>query len=103
MKTKDAIRGYAALSTEVRVSILKLLAKAGTEGLAAGEIARKLNMPHNSLSQQMSVLVAAGLVYQKRESRNVFYRIDFGGIRSLIRFLAVDCIGGRKIGVTIDA
>jgi ArsR family transcriptional regulator, arsenate/arsenite/antimonite-responsive transcriptional repressor len=102
MDLKHAAEGYFALSTDVRLSILKLLAKAGSDGIASGEIARKLGVPSNSLSQQLAVLAAAGLVTQEREGRNVFYALDLEEIKRLIRILAVDCAGGRLKGVKID-
>lgn len=102
MDIERAIHGYSALSTEVRLKILRLLAKAGDEGVASGEIARKLEIPANSLSQQMFLLGAAGLVSQQREGRNVFYKIDLDAVKWLIKFLAMDCAAGRLKGVKID-
>lgn len=103
MDLERAIQGYAALSTDVRLNVLRLLSKAGGEGLASGEIARKLDVPANSLSQQLSLLLAAGLVCQRRSGRNVFYAVDFAEIKWLIKFLVVDCANGQVKGVKINA
>jgi ArsR family transcriptional regulator len=94
--------GFAALSTEVRIKTIKLLARAGVEGLPSGEIAKALNIPANSLSQQLTVLSEAGLVTQERDGRNVFYAINFDALRKLIRYLAVDCAAGHVKGVKIN-
>jgi|SRR5579863_8057952 ArsR family transcriptional regulator len=102
MDMDRAMRGYAALSTEVRLNTIKMLARAGEEGLPAGEIARKLKIPANSLSQQLALLMDAGLITQEREGRNVFYAVDLGGLRKLIKFLALECAAGRLKGVRID-
>ena len=102
MKTSDALVGYGALSTDLRMSILKLLSRSGPKGLASGDIARKLDVPASSLSTQLSLLSAAGLVLQMREGRNVFYRVNFEGLRSLIKFLAHDCGAGHVEGVRIS-
>ena len=102
MDLKQAIDGYAALSTEVRLNSIRLLSRAGEGGLAAGEIARKLKVPANSLSQQLALLSAAGLVRHEREGRNVYYAVDFDAIKRLIKFLAFDCAGGRVRGVRLD-
>ena len=83
MNVEEATRGYAALSTEVRLNTLKLLARAGEDGLPSGEIAKKLNVPHNSLSQQLALLSAAELVKQTREGRNVYYALDLGALKKL--------------------
>src|SRR5438094_955317 len=96
------MRGYAALSTEVRLKTIKLLARAGDEGLPSGEIAKILNIPANSLSQQLALLSDAGLVTQERDGRNVFHAVDFDAIRKLIKYLAVDCAAGRLKGVKIN-
>lgn len=102
MDAEQAMLGYAALSTEVRLKTIKLLARTGDEGLPSGEIARKLNIPANSLSQQLTVLSEAGLVTQEREGRNVFYAVNLDAIRKLIKYLAVDCAAGRVKGVKIN-
>jgi DNA-binding transcriptional ArsR family regulator len=94
--------GFAALSTEVRIKAIKLLSRAGDEGLPSGEIAKTLNIPANSLSQQLTVLSEAGLVTQEREGRNVFYAINFDALRKLIKYLAVDCAAGHMKGVKIN-
>ena len=102
MDLERATHGYAALSTDVRLNILRQLARAGSDGLASGEIARKLELPANSISQQLFLLAAAGLVHQEREGRNAFYKIDFDAIKWLVKFLAVDCAAGHLNGVKID-
>ena len=102
MGTERAVQGYAALSTDVRVKVLRLLARSGDDGLPSGESARKLKVPANSLSQQLFLLSAAGLVHHEREGRNVFYKINFDEIKWLIKFLAVDCAAGRLKGIKID-
>lgn len=102
MNVEQATRGYAALSTEVRLNTLRLLARAGEDGLSSGQIAEKLEIPHNSLSQQMAILSAAGLVKQHREGRNVFYEIEFDALKKLIRFLVVNCAADQIRGIRID-
>jgi DNA-binding transcriptional ArsR family regulator len=100
--TSRAILGFAALSTDVRVGIVKLLVRAGADGLPSGEIARKLDVPANSLSQQLAVLSMAGLVRQERVGRNVIYSVELATVRRLVKYLAVDCAAGRLEGVAID-
>ena len=102
MYLKQATQVCAALSTEVRLNTIKLLARAGGDGMPSGEIARKLKIPANSLSQQLALLSAVGLVKQEREGRKVFYAVDFDALRKLIKFLALDCAAGRLKGIRID-
>ena len=97
MDLKRAALGYGALSNEVRLQTIRLLARAGQSGLASGEIARRLNIPANSVSQQLTLLSAAGLVKHEREGRNVFYMADFDALKRLGKFLAFDVAQSERV------
>ena len=73
----------------------RLLVEAGEEGVPAGEIARRLDVPHNTLSTHLAQLTRAGLVRSRRESRSIIYMADLAGIRALLAFLVQDCCHGR--------
>jgi hypothetical protein len=47
------------------------------------------------MSTHLAILVRAGLVQSRRESRQVFYGVELGGIRALVAFLVEDCCGSR--------
>lgn len=95
METTDAIKAFGALSQETRLEAFRLLVQCGAEGMAAGSIARRLNKPHNTLSSHLAILVNAGLVESRRESRSIIYSIDFEGTRVLLSFLMEDCCKGQ--------
>ena len=96
METEDALTRMSALSTRSRLDVLRLLAKdGGSRGMQSGEIARRLEVPTNTLSTQLLHLSNARLVRFRRESRNVIYTANLDSIRELIEFLADDCAGGR--------
>ena len=95
MDTTHAAKALGALSQETRLQAFRLLVRQGAEGLAAGEIARQLEIPHNTLSTHLAILTAADLVQPRREGRSVIYRVDFDGTRSLLAFLLEDCCQGR--------
>ncbi|WP_235263552.1 ArsR/SmtB family transcription factor [Nitrincola sp. A-D6] len=92
---KNAIESFAALSQETRLKAFRLLVQHEPDGLPAGEIARQLNVPHNTLSAHLSVLSQAGLVISQRQSRSIIYRADLSHMRTMIQFLARDCCGGH--------
>jgi DNA-binding transcriptional ArsR family regulator len=54
MKITAAVDSLSALAHEGRLAVFKMLVKAGPEGIAAGEIARKLDVPPNSLSANLN-------------------------------------------------
>lgn len=95
MDIKNAIESFAALSQETRLKAFRLLVQHEPEGLAAGEIARQLNVPHNTLSAHLSILSQAGLVVSQRQSRSIIYRVNLSQMRETIEFLARDCCGGH--------
>ncbi|HEX4079284.1 MAG TPA: helix-turn-helix domain-containing protein [Rhizomicrobium sp.] len=63
--------------------------------MAAGDIARSLNVPANTASAQLLVLSNAGLVRARRDGRSIIYAINFEAMRGLLVFLTADCCGGR--------
>ncbi|SLN56102.1 ArsR/SmtB family transcription factor [Oceanibacterium hippocampi] len=95
MDTLNATRALGALSQESRLEAFRMLVQAGPEGMAAGEVARALGVPHNTMSSHLGILANAGLVGSRREGRSIIYTPDFAGIRALLSFLMEDCCQGR--------
>jgi ArsR family transcriptional regulator len=95
MDNTAAILGFAALAQPTRLDVLRLLVGHEPETLAAGEIARRLAVPHNTMSSHLAVLARAGLIRSERRSRSIVYRADFDRLRGVVTFLLQDCCGGR--------
>lgn len=95
MDISTTVRALGALAQESRLRAFRLLVNSGPDGLAAGEIARRLQIPHNTLSSHLAILVNAGLVASRRESRSIIYRVNFDGTRELLAFLMEDCCQGQ--------
>jgi len=95
MDMNSATKAFGALSQETRLKVFRLLVRRGGDGMAAGEIARLLDIPHNTLSTHLAVLTAAGMVSSRRDGRSIIYNIDLTGIRGLLAFLMEDCCQGR--------
>ena len=95
MDISTAVKALGALSQESRLEAFRLLVRSGSEGMAAGEIARRLRIPHNTMSSHLSILANAGLIGSRREGRSIIYSIDFTGTRELLSFLMEDCCQGR--------
>ncbi len=94
MDIDSAVRSLGALAQHSRLAAFRLLVRAGTQGLPAGEIAQALSIPHNTLSSHLATLVQGGLVCSRREGRSIIYSIDFAGTRALLGFLVEDCCRG---------
>ena len=95
MDMTDALAGLSALAHDGRLAIFRLLMKTGPEGMAAGDIARKLDTAPNTLSAQLLILSNAGLVRARREGRSIIYAADYDQMGALLVFLTEDCCGGR--------
>jgi DNA-binding transcriptional ArsR family regulator len=95
VEIKFAIRRLAALAQDTRLRVFRLLVGAGAKGLPAGEIARIIGIPNNTLSAHLAILVNAGLIDAERDGRSVVYRIDFHGTRALMAYLMEDCCQGN--------
>ncbi|HKU66110.1 MAG TPA: helix-turn-helix transcriptional regulator [Rhizorhapis sp.] len=95
MKIESAADTLSALAHGGRLAIFRLLVKAGPAGLAAGDIARKLDTQPNTMSAQLLVLSNAGLIRARRDGRSIIYTADFPRMTSLLKFLTEDCCNGR--------
>ncbi len=95
METTQAIEALAALAQETRLKIFRLLVQAGPEGMAAGSIGEKLDLPPATLSFHLAGLARAGVAKSRQEGRFVIYTADFGTMNALVAYLTEDCCGGR--------
>ena len=64
---------FAALAQETRLEAYRLLLRYRPFGLSAGDLARLLAVPHNTLSTHMGLLVDTGLVQSRRDGRSVIF------------------------------
>ena len=95
MESEQAILAFAALAQSTRLGVFRLLVKYEPEGLAAGDIAKALAVPQNTMSAHLAVLARAGLVMSERQSRSIIYRANLATLQLLTSFMVEDCCGGR--------
>jgi len=107
METKRAVQALSALAQDTRLAIFRLLVQAGPEGMAAGQIGEKLDLPPATLSFHLAGLTRAGLARSRPEGRFVIYSADYAAMNALVGFLSENCCGGRdcqpSIGETREA
>lgn len=94
MDINEAVDALGGLAQESRLRVFRLLIRAGTEGIAAGEIAKAVGIPKNTLSSHLGILTRAKLIQARKEGRSIIYAVDFEGTRSLLSFLVEDCCQG---------
>lgn len=95
MESTLAIETFSALAQPTRLAAFRLLVAQEPEGLPAGEIARQLAVPQNTMSTHLAILARAGLIDAQRVSRTIIYRAQISRIREVAAFLVNDCCGGR--------
>ena len=95
MESKDAIAALAALAQTTRLETFRLLVKSEPNGIPAGELARLIDIPQNTMSAHQASLSRAGIVKSERQGRSIIYRADLGAFRALTLFLLKDCCGGN--------
>ena len=95
MDSQEAIAALSALAQPTRLDTFRLLVSREPEGVAAGELARLIDVPQNTMSTHLAILARAGLVRGERHSRSIIYRVDLERFREVTLFLLKDCCGGR--------
>jgi DNA-binding transcriptional ArsR family regulator len=86
---------FAALAHDLRLRVFRLLMSKSPEGLPAGQIALRLEVPASTLSTHLAQLERAGLLHSRREQQRIMYAVDTEGTKSLVSFLVDDCCDGR--------
>jgi ArsR family transcriptional regulator, arsenate/arsenite/antimonite-responsive transcriptional repressor len=100
------IEGLGALAHPTRLAIFRALVRKGTRGQSAGELARLVGVPPQTLSFHVKELAHAGLIEGRREGRNIFYAVDFDHAGRLVAYLSESCcaedsppsLGARSLG-----
>jgi len=95
MNAERTIGALAALAHERRLAVFRLLMRKTPDEVSAGDIARALEVPHNTLSSQLTILLQAELIKSRRDGRYIYYSIDLDGVRNFLAFLLRDCCQGH--------
>ena len=90
----QSLEALSALAQGTRLDVFRLLVRAGSAGMYAGEIAEAMDARQNTMSTNLSILARAGLVRSVREGRSMRYFADLEGMRGLLSYLMEDCCGG---------
>ncbi len=95
MDTITSVDVFSALAQVTRLDAFRLLVRHEPQGLPAGEIARLLAVPHNTMSTHLAVLSRSGLIRSEKRGRSIIYRAELEQVRALVSFLLTDCCAGN--------
>ena len=93
MQKRAALAALGALSQETRLDLFRLLVTVGPQGLPAGVIAAQLGVLPSSLTFHLNQLVHAGLITQRRLSRQIIYSAEYRTMNDLLAYLTENCCG----------
>jgi ArsR family transcriptional regulator, arsenate/arsenite/antimonite-responsive transcriptional repressor len=82
---------FAAMGTEPRLRIVRLLLAAHPHGLVAGELQAELDIPPSTLSHHLEKLRQENLVTVRREGTFLRYAANADTLRDLLGFLYAEC------------
>ncbi len=102
MDIQKALIAFDAFSQETRLRVFRLLVEQGHDGLPAGQISEKMEMPHNTLSFHLNHMSNANLLVSRREGRSIIYSANFDMFTDLIRFMIEDCCRVEFASVRTD-
>lgn len=94
MNRGRAVKSLAALAQDTRLDAFRLLVQAGPDGLAAGDLAARLEISPPALSFHLRGLAHAGLVRSRQDGRFIYYSADYDAMQSLVGFLTENCCAG---------
>lgn len=95
MDRTSAASLFSSLASGIRLDIFRLLVRAGTDGMVAGDIATQLKLPANNLSFHLKGLTQAGLASVTQEGRYQRYRANLALMNELVDYLTAECCGGQ--------
>ena len=91
MDLETTAKALKELGHPTRLSIFKLLVKAGHRGLPVGELQLGLSIPNSTLSHHIAKLVSVDLVEQNRQGRVLFCIPQYEVLDKIIAFLGDEC------------
>jgi len=83
---------FAALGSEQRLGVLRVLVRAGEQGLSIGELGTRSGVTGSTLTHHMKILAQAGLVRQERKGRSIICAaVAYDELHQLSTFLLREC------------
>jgi DNA-binding transcriptional ArsR family regulator len=86
----------AAMGTEPRLRIIRVLLGAHPDGMVVGDIQAELGIPPSTLSHHLEKLKNEHLVNVRRESTYLWYSANTDVLRELLTFLYAECCTRNK-------
>ena len=87
---------FAAMGTEARLRIMRLLLSAHPEGMIVGDLQAELGIPGSTLSHHLEKLRSEGLVKVRRQGPFLWHSADVEALQEILKFLYSECCSRNK-------
>lgn len=91
MQLDDAANVLATMGNPTRLRIVRLLVRAGDDGLTVGQIQKQLDIPGSTLTHHIAHLKSAGVIQQRRQQATLICTINFSCLNQMVAFLTEEC------------
>ena len=91
MKLDTAANILAKIGNPTRLKIVRLLVRAGDDGLPVGVIQKKLGVPGSTLTHHITHLKSAGVIRQDRQQATLICKLEYDVLRDLVEYLTEEC------------
>ncbi len=91
MKLDQAANILAKIGNPTRLRIVRMLVRAGDDGLAVGTIQRQLKIPGSTLTHHIAHLKSAGVIHQQRQQATLICTMEYDLLRKLVDYLTEEC------------
>jgi ArsR family transcriptional regulator, arsenate/arsenite/antimonite-responsive transcriptional repressor len=102
VKITDAAARLEALGNPTRLSVYRLLVRAGDDGLTVGQLQKKLKIAASTLSHHLRALITVDLVSQQRLGTTLMCRANYKVMRSLVSFLVDECCADAAVCTPLE-
>ncbi|MCB1351022.1 MAG: winged helix-turn-helix transcriptional regulator [Maritimibacter sp.] len=98
-----AASAFAALGSEQRLTVLRILVRAGPGGLSMGDLGQRSGVTGSTLTHHLRILVGAGLVTQEKRGRSIIVgAADMSTMHALSDYLLSECCADAPAGKAHD-
>lgn len=93
---------FAALGSEPRLEIMRLLCAAYPQAIVVGEMQAKLQIPNSTLSHHLEKLRQEGLVSSQKQKQYIWYKVNKEIIAELLSYLSNGCAYNSKENPVVE-
>ncbi|MCH8106533.1 MAG: helix-turn-helix transcriptional regulator [Proteobacteria bacterium] len=91
MNLETAALILSKIGNPTRLRIVRLLVRAGDQGLPVGAIQKKLKIPGSTLTHHITHLKNAQVIRQERQQATLVCKMEYGQLAKLVEYLTEEC------------